>query len=109
MRSKYEKLAEKELKDEGWVVDNKAGGSYWMKNKDYFHLFDLVAVKKNNPIRWIAIKGHDGGSSKELRDKIRKFWMPKNNKKELWYMAKKVSRTQTIEEWIKIDLSSVDA
>ena len=87
MRSKYEIHAQKKLEAEGWKVDNKAGMSYWSKNRDYFHLFDLVAVKKGFSVRWIAIKGKAGDYWK-LKKEILDFWLPEGNIKELWRYTK---------------------
>ena len=82
-RSKYEIKAQKSLEKEGYLVDNKAGMSRWSANRDFWHLFDLVAIKKGKKLRYIAIKGHGGGYS-ELREKLKVFWMPKSCIKELW-------------------------
>ena len=83
MRSKYEIEAQKELEAKGYQVDNKAGMGRWSKNRDFFNLFDLVAIKKGKPIRWIAIKGK-AGNYHLLRPKLKEFWMPSHNIKELW-------------------------
>lgn len=82
-RSRYEIRAQKELEAQGWTVDNKAGMGRFSKNRDYFHLFDLLAVRGGDPVRWIAIKGHNGGYS-PLREKIKAFFLPEGNQKELW-------------------------
>jgi len=86
-RSKYEVKAQKELEAEGWIVDNKAGMSRWSKNRDFWNTFDLVARKKEHPLRWISIKGTQGlikSHQKEIKD----CWLPKGNIKELWCRSK---------------------
>ena len=98
MRSKYEIRAQKELERDGWVVDNKAGMAFYAKNRDFFHLFDLVAVKRGEKIRYIAIKGQSGGY-KDLAPKIQAFWMPDCCIKELWRWPKKTDRKK--EAWLK--------
>lgn len=88
MRSKYEIKCQKELETEGWFIDNKAGMSRWSKNRDFFNLFDLVAVKKGEAIRYISIKGHNRGygvtPSGDIRNEIKYFWLPECCIKELW-------------------------
>lgn len=83
MVSKYEIRAQKQLEKEGYKVDFKRGLSRWAKNRDFWNLFDLVAIKENEKIRYIAIKGHNGGYS-PLRKLIQAFWMPDCCTKELW-------------------------
>jgi hypothetical protein len=87
MRSKYEVKAQKDLEAEGWRVDNKAGMSRWSQNRDFFNLFDLVAVKKDLPMRWISIKGRQGIPGQHKKDIIA-FWLPEGNIKEVWYRSK---------------------
>jgi hypothetical protein len=87
MRSKFEIKCEKELKEQGWLVDTKAGMNRWSKNNDYFHLFDIVAVRPGDPIRWIAIKGQ-GGVPSALVKGIKEFWLPEGNVKEIWHYRK---------------------
>lgn len=95
MRSKYEVKAQKELEEKGYRVDNKAGMSRWSKNRDFWNLFDLVAIKRGEPMRWISIKGETGGYM-ENRKAITEFWLPEGNTKEQWRMPKRKKR-----EWIK--------
>lgn len=103
MRSKYEIKAQKELENEGWRVDNKAGMSRWSKNRDFFNLFDLVAVKKGEAIRYISIKGHIGGSLRTAHSQeIRDFWLPPCCSKELWIWPNNKKK----KEWIKITLNN---
>lgn len=83
MRSKYEALAEKELRAGGWAVDTKVGMGRWSKNRDYFHIFDLVAVKRGFPVRWISIKGLMGVPSSHGKA-VEDFWLPEGNVKEIW-------------------------
>lgn len=95
--SRYEFRAQKELEADGWIVDNKRGMGRWSKNRDFFNLFDLVAVKKGHPLRWISIKGRMGIPSAH-RKEIEDFWLPAGNIKETWsrsqgkssYWSKKV-------------------
>lgn len=96
MVSKYEVKAKKVLEAQGWRVDDKRGMSRWSKNRDYFNLFDLLAVRAGDPIRWIAIKGHHGGYN-ELREKIKDFFLPMGNSKELWRYTKGVRYEPKIE------------
>ena len=83
MRSKYEVRAQKDLEAEGWQVDNKAGMGRWSKNRDFFNLFDLVAIKKGQPIRYISIKGRQGIPPAH-RKAVEDFWMPDCCQKEIW-------------------------
>ena len=105
MVSKYEVKAQKELEKEGWIVDNKRGMGRWAKNRDFFNLFDLVAVHPKYhdlKMRWISIKGHKGGSTKAHRADILAFPLhDETNKKELWYWAKDKKRGH----WVKIEIS----
>ena len=84
MRSKYEIKANKELVAVGYRVDTKAGMSRWSENRDFFNLFDLVAISPDKKkIHWISIKGR-AGIKEEHRREIEDFKMPKNNIKEIW-------------------------
>lgn len=87
MVSKYEIRAKKELEAAGWRVDDKRGMARWSKNRDFFNLFDLVAVKKGQPMRWISIKGL-AGAPKAHREEVQDFWLPKGNVKEIWWKSK---------------------
>jgi len=83
-RSPYEKLAQDQLEKDGWKVDNKCGMGRWSKNRDFFNIFDLVAVKKGFPVRWISIKGLAGVPSWH-RKEVEAFWFPlKGHIKEIW-------------------------
>lgn len=86
MRSKYEILATKELEKDGYVVDWKVRPSFPIRgyNTDYFNLFDLIAFKEDEPLRWISIKWAGSGSVKPNRENISKFKMPQGNQKEQW-------------------------
>lgn len=77
------------LEEDGWFVDWKIKPRFTPRgyNVDYWNLFDLLAWKRKSPIRWIAVKGKSGGYS-ELRKRLKKFWMPENNIKELWRFPK---------------------
>lgn len=97
MRSKYEIKAQKELEKYGWTVDNKAGMGRWAVNRDFFNLFDLVAIRKGaENVRWISIKGHNSNQRKH-RNEIAKLPFPKGNIKELWRWPKNKKK----KEWIK--------
>ena len=99
MRSRYEIKAQKELEADCWLVDNKAGMSRFSKNRDYWHKFDLIAVKKALGMKFIAIKGHNTGSViTSLRGQIQAFWTPKGISKELWRWPKRKIKK---ESWVK--------
>lgn len=104
MRSKYEIRAEKELQEEGWLVDNKTGMGRWSKNRDYWHLFDLLAVKQGHRAKFIAIKGHVTGTViTALRGQILEFPRISGVHYELWRWPK---RKKKKESWVKEDLST---
>ena len=87
MRSKYEIIAQKELEANGYVVDFKVRPSRFFAGQptDYFHLFDLIAVKEGEKVRWISIKGHAGVSTRH-RSEVGLFPLHKaGNRKEIWY------------------------
>ena len=86
-RSKFEIKAQKELEGQGYIVDTKAGMNRWSRNNDYFHLFDLLAVRAGEPLRFIAIKGQGGVPSK-LKRGIESFWLPESTQKEIWHYRK---------------------
>ena len=81
--SKYEIKAQRELEADGWTVDYKRGLSRFAKMRDFWNLYDLVAIKKGFPIKYIAIKGKAGDYYK-LLPLIKAFWMPDCCQKELW-------------------------
>ena len=85
-RSKYEKKVQKTLEDQGWRVDWKIRPRIVSKgyNVDYFHKFDLCAIKVGHPIKWISVKGKSGTGIKQHKKDIQDFWMPSGNSKELW-------------------------
>lgn len=84
MRSKYEIKAHKELEADGYIVDYKIRPSRFAKVVDFFSLFDLIAVKKGKPVRWISIKGH-AGAPRAHQAAIKAFPLPKSsNIKEVW-------------------------
>jgi len=97
-RSKYEKKTQKTLEDQGWMVDWKIKPRRVPKTYqvDYFGLFDLVAVRTGDPIRWIAVKGKSGDYHL-LRPKIIDFWLPEGNSKELWRYTKGMTFDPKIE------------
>lgn len=101
MRSKYEIKAQKDLQKEGWLVDWKVrprfGGNGYAT--DLFGLFDLVAIKEGEPMRWISIKGTVGLLTK-LKTEIETFWMPDGNQKELWCRSKANKHRIIWNKWI---------
>lgn len=98
-RSKYEIRAQKELEDEGWIVDNKSGMGRWAENRDFFNLFDLMAVRPDkNYVRFISIKGKQGIPPTHRRA-VKEFKMPKNCHKEIWKRS-----TSKENYWYKITL-----
>lgn len=101
MVSKYEIKAKKELEAEGWRVDDKRGMGRFSKNRDFWNLFDLVAVRPDTVfIRWISIKGHVTGSPITAHTKeIREFYLPPGNQKELWQHPKR--KKQKASPWLK--------
>lgn len=94
-RSKYEIKTQKALEAEGWLVDNKAGMARFSKNRDYWHMFDLVAVKKGFPLRFIAVKGESGGYV-PLTEALKEFWLPEGCVKELWRYPKTKDRVKKV-------------
>lgn len=86
MRSVYEKAAHKELEAQGWDVDYKMRPSRPTKgyHTDYWDLFDLMAHRAGDPIRFISIKGKAGVPGAHRRA-IEQFWMPENTQKEIWH------------------------
>jgi hypothetical protein len=88
-RSKYEIKAQKYLEKEGWKVDWKIRPRFPTRtySVDYFNLFDLLAYKAGECLRFIAIKGH-GGVPSELRVSIFKFLVP-GVIKEIWTFGRK--------------------
>lgn len=96
MRSKYEAKCEKELKEEGWLVDTKKGMSRFATERDYWHLFDIIAVKKGCSLRFISVKGHNRGS-KEHHEALKNFWLPDSCQKEIWIWPNNKKK----KEWIK--------
>ena len=93
MRSKYEIKAQKELEAEGYIVDNKAGMGRFSKNRDFWNLFDLVAVYPRRDLRYISIKGHQGIPSQHLKD-VSEFWLPDCCQKEIWHWPKRKKKTE---------------
>ena len=96
MRSKYEIKAERELKSEGWLVDTKKGMSRYATERDYWHLFDIIAVKKGEALRLISIKGHQGIPGEHLKA-LKDFWLPACCQKEAWYWPNNKKK----KEWVK--------
>jgi len=90
-RSKYEIRAQKELEKQGYEVDNKAGMARWAKNRDFWNVFDLVAKKEGDPLRWISIKG-TMGVTKKHRKEVKECWLPDGNTKEIWARSKGKSK-----------------
>jgi hypothetical protein len=88
-RSPYEIEGQKQLESEGWRVDYKIRPRICPRGYkvDFFGLFDLLAYKENNPVRWIAIKGVSGNYA-ILRRELEKFPMGQGHLKELWRFTK---------------------
>ncbi len=105
--SKYEIKAKKELEAQGYQVDDKRGMSRWSKNRDFWNLFDLVAIPADRSyILWLSIKGHQGIPGWHLKE-IKEFKMPAGNRKEIWNYRnlkrkKKTTRKVITEPWHKI-------
>lgn len=99
MRSKYEVKAQKDLEKDGWRVDNKAGMGRWSQNRDFWNLFDLVAVKQGEPLRWISIKG-TVGLLNSLKEEISAFYLPPGNQKELWCRSKVKGHLIKWNKWV---------
>jgi len=78
----------KELESDGWIVEKAKMGSKFEKNKDFFHLFDLLAIKKirrRTIIRWIQVKSNV--CPKYVREAIKGFaetYFDKSNFAEVW-------------------------
>lgn len=102
MRSIYEVKAQKELEKEGYKVDWKMRPNRMMRmgtySPDYFGLFDLLAYKKKESLRWISIKGKAGIPGEHLKE-IKAFILPPNNIKEIW--GKSTGKDKT-KYWHKI-------
>ncbi len=99
-RSNYEILAQKELEKQGYKVDFKVRPSRPMRgyNTDFFGLFDLIAVRAGDPVRWLSIKGHANIPAKH-KEAIEKFFLPLGNQKEIWvYRADGSIRKVIIED-----------
>ena len=90
-KSKFEVKAQKELEEQGWLVDWKIRPSGLRMprgyNVDYFGLFDLMAYRAGDPVRLISIKGTMGVPSKH-RKALEDFWLPGGLQKEVWYYRK---------------------
>lgn len=92
MRSKFEIRAQKELESQGWMVDYKLRPSmpnpYY--NTDYFNLFDLMAYRPGDPLRFISIKGQGGVPGKH-KQAIENFFTHEGIQKEIWHYRKLAS------------------
>ncbi len=93
-RSRFERKAQKELEQRGYLVDWKIRPSGWKMprgyNVDYFGLWDLMAYKFGEPIRFISIKGQAGVPRKH-REEIEEFQLPEGMQKEIWTYRKLAS------------------
>jgi hypothetical protein len=91
-RSKFEIKTQKTLEAEGYLIDWKIRPTrpnpYY--NTDYFNLFDLIAYKEGEPVRWISVKG-TMGLLKTHWQEIKDFKMPEGNQKEVWWYRKLAS------------------
>jgi len=90
-RSKFEIKAQKELEDQGYLVDWKIRPSGFKIPKgyrvDYFGLFDLIGYRAGDPLRFISVKGTMGILEKH-RKEIENFWLPESCQKEIWQYRK---------------------
>lgn len=72
--ARREKQAKEKLETNGWLVERAKMGGRFQKNKDFFHLFDLIAIKKKNNItyhKWIQVKSNR--CPKKVREQIKEF------------------------------------
>ncbi|QGH72338.1 MAG: hypothetical protein [Podoviridae sp. ctg2L5] len=102
-RSKFEIKAQKELEKEGYIVDWKLRPRFKNShyNTDYFNLFDLLAYKANEPVRFISIKG-TMGVLKQHRQEIEKF-KATGIKKEAWWYRKLKGSNKFVRKIIPLD------
>ena len=83
-----EKEAKALLEQDGWLVEITKMGSRFEKNKDFFHLFDLIAIKKSygrTLTRWIQVKSTS--CPKKVREEISQFskkYFDARNQAEVW-------------------------
>ena len=71
---RHELEAQALLEKGGWLVEITKPGTKFEKNKDFFHLFDLIAIKKINGVsktRWIQVKTN--GCPKKVKEQIIEF------------------------------------
>jgi hypothetical protein len=73
--NKYERLAQKELEGTGWLVQRAQPSYRWNKQTDLFNLFDIIALKKDERIKFIQVKANRLPSKKdiELLNKFRYY------------------------------------
>lgn len=94
MISKYESMAKKQLREEGWIVDWKIRARMPMRSYtcDFWGAFDIM-VYKPGIIRLISVKGHAYVPSKHRR-LLESFVFPPGVVKELWvyHLDKTVKR-----------------
>ena len=83
--SKYEVMARKELRSQGWIVDWKLRARFPIKtySVDYFGAFDLLCYRAGDPLRFISIKG-TMGILKTHRKLLESFTFPIGVQKEIW-------------------------
>lgn len=55
------------FEEEGWIVGDVEKSSRYIKNKDLFNLFDLIAVK-GKTIRFIQVKTNKPPTQKEYKE-----------------------------------------
>jgi len=77
---RIELKAKKELESLGYLVE-KPVRTRWNTNKDFFNLFDLIALSKDG-IKLIQVKSNY--CPKKVRDAIRAFHIPESISKEVW-------------------------
>jgi hypothetical protein len=98
--ARREKQAKELLESGGWLVERAKMGSRFEKNKDFFHLFDLIALKKVNGItyhRWIQIKSNR--CPKKVREEIKEFsknYLGETDIAEVWIFKDRKGWERTI-------------
>lgn len=86
MIAKWKAEAKKELEEQLWIVDYKRRTS---RRKSYvlkiFGLFDIIAFRAGDPIKFIAVFGRCGVYKKDRRA-IKNFLLPLEScQKEIWH------------------------
>lgn len=81
---RIERKAKEELEEAGYLVEKPVRTKY--SRKDFFNLFDLIAIKENKPMRFIQVKG--GSYAQDVVDGLvefgAKYLKDKSATVELW-------------------------